>query len=187
MKIDSSYTEQVGKILFDKVIQYKPEFICDIGVLNGFSTYYLTKAAKIVNAKVFAVDLFEDYEFNKITILDFKQNMKNLNVLNNIEVIKSDYEIFLNKTEIIFDFIHFDVSNDGEKIINLINSIPNKPKILFEGGSIDRDNQDWMIKYNKQKIIETLNENKISFDVLFETKYKKNGREFYPCISEICW
>jgi hypothetical protein len=50
-----------------------------------------------------------------------------------------------------FDFLHLDISNTGETINKLFNSINvNNKIIVFEGGSIERDNIEWMVKYRKQ-------------------------------------
>lgn len=187
MSIYSSYSEEIGNTLYNKVITYKPKIICDIGVLQGFSTYYLAKAAKEIGSKVIAIDLFEDYEFNSISLKDFNENMKTLGVSDTVESVKCDYLDFLQNYSIKPDFIHFDVSNDGEKIINLLTHVTKNTKVLFEGGSVDRDNQDWMIKYNRKKIRDTLNSNNIKFNLLHQSTFQKDGRTFYPCLSEICW
>ena len=46
---------------------------------------------------------------------------------------------------------HIDISNTGEIIENVINAYPNKT-ILFEGGSKERDNIEWMVKYKLKPI-----------------------------------
>jgi len=47
--------------------------------------------------------------------------------------------------------MHVDISNDGYVIRN-ISKYKNKGLIFFEGGSLERDNVDWMIKYKKPSI-----------------------------------
>ena len=185
MKIDSTYTEKFGDILYKKVMQYKPKIICDIGVLNGFSTYHLAKAAKEIGSKVIAVDLFEDYEYNHGTLDQFVSNMKTNGVYDVIEVVKMDYQQWLLSTRPKLDLIHLDASNTGDNLVKLMNVVLGDPKILFEGGTVARDNVDWMLKYNKPKIIETLKNSGYSFRVLYEEKYTKNNRTYNPCLSEM--
>ena len=50
--------------------------------------------------------------------------------------------------------MHIDISNDGEvydfavkNYLPLVNKV-----LLLEGGSVERDNVDWMISYNKKPI-----------------------------------
>lgn len=183
----SSYSEEMGKILYDKVIEYKPKLICDIGVLNGFSTYYLTKASIEIGASVVAIDLFEEYDFNSSNLDQFKSNMKRLNVIHNIGIINENYLKRLDWINSNADFIHFDVSNDGKTLVSFLSHITSKIPILFEGGSENRDNQDWMVKYNKPKIINSLKENNICFKVLGENETKREGRIINSCLSEICY
>lgn len=185
MKIDSTYTEKFGDILYKKVLQYKPKVICDIGVLHGFSTYHLARAAKKIGSKVIAVDLFEDYPFNHATVDDFVDNMKTHDVYDVIEVVKMDYQQWFLSQRPKVDLLHLDASNTGENLIKLMNVIIGDPKILFEGGTKNRDNVDWMIEYDKPKIIETLQESGYKFKVLYEEKYEKNGRTYNPCLSEM--
>ena len=185
MKIDSTYTEKFGDILYKKVMQYKPKIICDIGVLHGFSTYHLAKAAKEIGSKVIAVDLFEDYEYNHGTLDQFVSNMKTNGVYDVIEVVKMDYQQWLLSTRPKLDLIHLDASNTGDNLVKLMNVVLGDPKILFEGGTVARDNVDWMLKYNKPKIIETLKNSGYSFRVLYEEKYTKNNRTYNPCLSEM--
>ena len=185
MKIDSTYTEKFGDILYKKVMQYKPKIICDIGVLHGFSTYHLAKAAKEIGSKVIAVDLFEDYEYNHATLDQFVSNMKTHGVYDVIEVVKMDYQQWLLSTRPKLDFIHLDASNTGENLVKLMNVVLGDPKILFEGGTVARDNVDWMLEYDKPKIIETLKNSGYPFRVLYEEKYRKNNRTYNPCLSEM--
>ena len=182
MKIKSTYTEKFGEILYNKVMEYRPKVICDIGVLHGFFTYHLAKAAKEIGSKVIAIDLFGDYKFNHGSLDGFVNNMKTGGVYDVVEVVKEDYLQWFRTQRPTVNMIHFDVSNTGDTIINLTNLVLGNPKILFEGG---RDNVDWMIDYNKPKIIDTLNKHDIEFSVLYEDRYDEGGRTYNPCLSEL--
>ena len=54
------------------------------------------------------------------------------------------------------DFVHLDISNDGNKLKDFVDKYYNKLKqgsiFVFEGGSHKRDEIEWMIKYNKEPI-----------------------------------
>ena len=71
----------------------------------------------------------------------------------NVKILKdSFYEYYKNSNR--FDLIHIDISNDGEvydfavkNYLPLVNKV-----LLLEGPSVERDNVDWMISYNKKPI-----------------------------------
>jgi hypothetical protein len=51
-----------------------------------------------------------------------------------------------------FDLIHLDISNTGDTILKTYNLLPKGSIVMFEGGSIERDNIEWMKKYNATPI-----------------------------------
>ena len=77
-----------------------------------------------------------------------------------------------------FDVLHLDISNTGDIILKTYNKlkkyIEGGSSIIFEGGSVERDNIEWMVKYNSTPInsvknivnYELLNENFPSLSVI---------------------
>jgi hypothetical protein len=65
--------------------------------------------------------------------------------LNNVEFTENSNGIF-------FDLMHLDISNTGQTILqaynNLKKQIDSGSVIVFEGSSLERDNIEWMKKYN---------------------------------------
>ena len=51
-----------------------------------------------------------------------------------------------------FDLMHLDISNTGDTILKTYNSLPEGSIVMFEGGSDERDNIEWMKKYNATPI-----------------------------------
>ena len=55
-----------------------------------------------------------------------------------------------------FDLLHLDISNDGKTVTDVFNRVKSKIEIgstmIFEGGTEERDNIEWMLKYNKTPI-----------------------------------
>ena len=76
------------------------------------------------------------------------------------------YKEYKNIKKNSIDIIHIDIANDGAVLEfafeNYINKLTKNGIFIFEGGSKERDEVEWMNKYNKQKI-----------NPIFE-KYKKN-------------
>lgn len=76
------------------------------------------------------------------------------------------YKEYKNIKKNSIDIIHIDIDNDGDVLEfafeNYINKLTKNGILIFEGGSKERDEAEWMNKYNKQKINPVIE------------KYKKN-------------
>lgn len=160
--ITSSYTlNNIGKTIYETVIKYKPKKIIDFGVLYGYSTVCLAQGVRDNGfGEIIAYDLFEDYKYkkgNKDVVLN---NLKLYNLEKYVTIIKKDFNDWLNEKEK-FDLLHLDISNTGDIIQSIYNHYPNS-LIMFEGGSEERDNIDWMVRFNKPKI----NKSKVNFTIL---------------------
>jgi len=183
INLPSSYTHQFGVVLYEQVLKYRPRIIHDIGVLNGFSTAYITMAAKEIGARVVAIDLFESYEYYSVSQEQFESNMDALGLMDTITVQKMSVDSWLD-LNVPSEFIHLDISNTGKTLVDFFNNVTGNPVVLFEGGWEKRDNQDWMLKYNKKKIIPTLKENNINFELLCKEVVDDGDRIYYPSLSK---
>ena len=136
----------------------KPKKIVEIGILDGFSL------KKFVNysseeTKVYAYDLFEEFNGNHSN-KDFVTNIfkQNKNVI--IEQ-GNFYDLYKNLDDNDIDILHIDIANNGDVLDyvmqNYFNKIKKSGVIIFEGGSNERDNIEWMIKYNNPNINEIIN------------------------------
>jgi hypothetical protein len=175
----------IGKVLYDAVLEQSAKEIVDVGILHGYSTVCLAMAAKQTGGKVYAYDLFEDYQYNSPNKEQTRQNFIRYGVEDIIVMKKLSLDDWL-KTKQQFDILHIDVSNTGETIQKVYEHFKGSPgRVFFEGGSASRDlKQDWMNKYGMKKFSDMSKE--ASFKVLKENIIKsKNGRVFYPCISEL--
>ena len=181
-EIESSYQQSgMGKILYDAVIEVGAQKIIDFGILNGYSTVCMAMAARETGGKVYAYDLFNDYEFNGPNTSVLQENFSRYNVGHLIELKKVNFYEWINDIED-FDILHLDISNDGDIISKLHEATRDgRGQVFFEGGSKERDAQDWMLKYNKKPINDLRN----LYDVLESSSITKNKRVYYPCISRL--
>lgn len=181
-EIESSYQQSgMGKILYNAVIEVGAQKIIDFGILNGYSTVCMAMAARETGGKVYAYDLFNDYEFNGPNTSVLQENFSRYNVAHLIELKKVNFYEWLNDIED-FDILHLDISNDGDIISKLHEATRDgRGQVFFEGGSEERDAQDWMLKYNKKPINDLRN----LYDVLQSSSITKNKRVYYPCISRL--
>ena len=157
IEIESSYRKNdIGKTIYETVLKYKPKIAIDFGVLYGYSTVCMAKALKeIGEGKIIVYDLWNKYPYRHAVKKDFIKNMKKYNLLDVIEIKQLDFFEWL-KNPVYFDFMHLDISNDGyiiEYVYNKLRSfIEDGSVIIFEGGTIERDQEEWMIKYEKTPI-----------------------------------
>ena len=104
-----------------------------------------------------------------------KQNLEKYNVSQYVEFKELDFKEWIPED---FDLLHVDISNNGNTLVELsikcFNQLKQGKHILFEGGSIERDNVEWMVRYNKQPInsIKSL----INYNILSEK---------FPSISKL--
>ena len=159
--ITSSYTlNNIGETIYNTVIKYKPKKIIDFGILYGYSTICLAQGVRDNGfGEIIAYDLFEDYKYKKGNKDIVLNNLKFYNLDQYVTIRKKDFNIWLTEKEN-FDLLHLDISNTGD-IINKLYTHYSNSLILFEGGSEERDNIEWMTKFNKTKINQFKNKYKI--------------------------
>lgn len=155
--IESSYRENdLGKTIYDLVLELKPKVVIEFGCLYGYSTIAIGMALKqLGEGKLKVYDLFEKYQYKHSTLEEVKSNIEKYGVSDYIELHEMDYNQWLNNPEE-FDLLHLDISNTGDIILNTYQSlypqIQNGSTIIFEGGSLERDNIEWMKKYSATPI-----------------------------------
>lgn len=170
----SSYIKNNYGELFTSIANiYKPKLVVELGTLDGFSLISFAKGAA---EKVVGIDLFEDYDFKHGKQEEiFKQaELENVKV----DLIKGDAfdaAHFFKSHSI--DLLHIDVSNDGSKLWSLFDLWEDRVSkgglIIFEGGSRERDDVEWMKKYKKTPIRTFINHLKDvkRYEVLTLTPY----------------
>ena len=169
----SSYIlNNYGEIFEHIVKACKVRNIIELGVLDGYSTLHLAEALRFnkehlnVPAHLDAYDLFDDYEFKHGDIQEVQNLINEKNLQEFVTLHKEDafnaHNHYLDRS---IYLLHVDLSNTGEtvqKIMPLWNQkMVHNGIILFEGGSVERDNVEWMIKYNKPSIRKEINSNEI--------------------------
>jgi predicted O-methyltransferase YrrM len=160
--LESSYTQnEMGKKLASLVLQEKPKIVIEFGVLNGYSTLWLGKAVSVLNNRghVYGYDLWENYEhkhgdFATVSNRILENNLGDWITLGELDI----FDWAANPDP--FDLLHVDISNDGDKLQKLYDMLKDRPQtkgalMVFEGGTPERDQIEWMVKYNKKPICET--------------------------------
>ena len=156
--IKSSYSKNnLYRELYSYVLGRNPKIVIEFGCLEGYSTVTIAKAlSQLKNeGKLKAYDLWDNYEYkagNKELVIE---NLEKNHVRSFVELGDRDFYDFLKNPEP-FDLLHLDISNDGDIVEKAIEALyPQLEKgsnIIFEGGSEERDSEEWMVKYNKRPI-----------------------------------
>ena len=147
----SSYLQKLDYSDVLKTLCYilNPKRIVEFGILDGYSLK--TFAENTTNCEIKAYDIFEEFNGNsaKREIINKFKKYKN---------IKIEYGDFYKKEieDNSLDILHIDIANNGDiykfAIENYMKKIKKNGIMILEGGSEERDNIEWMIKYNKTKI-----------------------------------
>ena len=146
----SSYKlNNYASVFCEICLALNPSSILEIGILDGYSLEAFTKSCKD-STEIVAIDLFEDYEYKSGNYQFIKEMFKEHD---NVKILKDSFYKYY-KSSNRFVLIHIDISNDGEVYDFAVkNYLPLVNKaLLLEGGSVERDNVDWMIRYNKKPI-----------------------------------
>jgi predicted O-methyltransferase YrrM len=155
--VESSYRQNnLGKTLYDLVLKFKPKKIIDFGVLHGYSTISMAQALRdLGKGKIVGYDLFEDYPYNHAVMTNTQQTIDKLMLGNIITLKKKELYAWLKQPEK-FNLMHLDVSNNGQIVSDVFDSIKDQIKsgsiLIFEGGTKERDKVNWMKKFNKPAI-----------------------------------
>jgi len=167
--MNSSYTSTIdfGTVIKSLTFIKQPTRIVEFGILNGYSLQCFIDSSDN-KCNISAFDIFDEFKGNHASteIIDkFKQYP-------NVEIRYGDfYTQHLNIEDNSIDILHVDIANNGDVLEFVLEKYMKKISsdgiILFEGGSVDRDNVEWMDKYSKPKINPVIERNKDKF--LFHT------------------
>lgn len=198
----SSYIENnYGKLIEEYIVAWQPSNFVELGILDGYSTLHIANGIKRLSflrkwnpPKLQAYDLFDDYQFKHGRKEEVEKLLKDNNVNEHVDIIKGDaYKVHENYENVAYDsrgeqlnrgieFLHIDISNTGNIIKDLINlwhpKIGWRCIILIEGGSEERDNVEWMKKFNMSSIKKELDTNPIISKYYIQGTYYK-----YPSMT----
>lgn len=152
--IPSSYRKNdLGKTLYDLVLSVKPNRIVEFGVLHGYSTVAMAMALdELGKGKIKAYDLWDDYEHNHGVRWKVMVELMNRKLGKYVDLCYGDFQNWDIEP---CDMIHLDISNDGKTIRKAFEKIRRanwNGVFVFEGGSLERDEIEWMKKYKKLPI-----------------------------------
>ena len=153
--MNSSYNNKVdfGDIISTITFMNNPQKIVECGILEGYSLSKFIKSSSS-NTSIDAYDIFDKFNGNH-AIKD--KIMKQFSPYKNVNIAEGDfYEVLKKYPDRSIDILHIDIANNGNvyeyMFQNYVNKVTDDGIILMEGGSENRDNIEWMLKYNKPKI-----------------------------------
>ena len=153
--VNSSYKEAGYQYLFYALVKLlSPNKICEIGVLQGFSLLSMASALKKNNkGEIFGNDLFDDYEFKNERMINVQSRIVKAG-LNEFAKIKKQDAFSVSSEVEKTDILHVDISNNGNTVEQLFLQWKDKVNklMIFEGGGSDRDEINWMVKFQKPPI-----------------------------------
>lgn len=178
--VASSYAaHQLGRLLYSVAWNLKPTDIVEFGVLEGYSLIAFAQyqrdryrgeewGGQMMSVSVGGYDLFEDYPFKHSSKDTVISNLNRWVPGNKVIVEKRGFEDwFLNEWERspARRLFHLDISNDGDKLKMVLDAARERQNrvgdlddswMLVEGGSHERDNVEWMKKFNRPSLREAL-------------------------------
>jgi predicted O-methyltransferase YrrM len=153
--VESSYKKNnLGSTLYNLVLEKKPNIIVEFGCLYGYSTIAMAMALRdLGQGKVISYDIWDKYEYKHSNLDTTFSNVARYNLSDFVEFRDRDFWNWLEEGGESFDILHLDISNTGDTIQKAYQAlqpqINNGGVLVFEGGSEQRDQEEWMIKYDK--------------------------------------
>lgn len=162
----TSYSDYYKHFFTEIVNKLQPTQIVEFGILNGFSLHQFAISAP-KSCSIIAYDIFDQFtgnQANKQKLLSqFKQYENVFIQYGNF------YTQYKNIPDNTIDILHVDIANDGLTYETLFKHYMQKIKdngiVLIEGGEKYRDEIEWMIKYNKPKILPVIEKYKKIYDI----------------------
>lgn len=173
----SSYqSSTVFSLVFELIAKARPvnKFV-EIGILDGYS---LSEFLRFIppSAPVIACDIFEQFNGNHS---NYDKMIQKFAAYENVTILRMDF----NDAHTMFndiDIMHIDIANTGNTykfaVENYLPKITPGGFMILEGGSNERDNVDWMIKYNKPPI-------KPYVDSLKRSNFEVHSIDIFPSIT----
>lgn len=158
--IDNNY----GNVFKSLILAHLPSLVVECGVLDGYSTFAIAHALRHnrvnrgIESTFIAYDIWENYEYKHGEFKEVATMLRENGLLNHyVNLHYGDaFQVYGNFHDRTVDFLHIDISNDGEVLYRTIDlwgpKISQGGIIAFEGGSVERDNIEWMQKFDKEKI-----------------------------------
>ena len=181
----SSYIQNnYGEVLYAIVSAFVPTLCVELGVLDGYSTLHIARALRDLNRSdtvLWSYDLFDDYPYKHGKAEDVRAMLEKEGVSHLVQLVKKDaYEAHEEFNDESVHLLHVDISNTGDTVDKIMERWDSKIVyhgiILFEGGTDERDEIEWMKKYNARLIKPALENNKIIADrYVFATYLKFPG------------
>ena len=163
----SSYKNNLnyGDLLESITFIQKPKSILEIGILDGFSLKCFADNSD-KNTKIESYDIFDEFVGNSA---NKEQLIEKFKEYNNVNIQYGDF-YKLHMLDNKYDIIHIDIANNGDvyefAINNYLQKLNTNGLLILEGGSNERDNIEWMIKYKKPKIQSILEKYKDKLDII---------------------
>ena len=178
-RIRSSYAKNnFGDILRALILGHRPSHVVEFGVLDGYSTFHIAHALRFNNLLYFestfkAYDIWTAYEYKHGDYDKVKKLIKDQRLEKIVNLLYGDfYTMWGDYNDESIDFLHVDISNDGKVLEQTMlwwgPKISYGGIIAFEGGSVERDNIEWMRRYNKKQI------HPVIVDIMTNKKTYKN-------------
>jgi predicted O-methyltransferase YrrM len=154
--MNSSYKNQdidYGELIEAITISQNPNSIIEIGILDGYSLQHFINSTHPNKTTIKAYDIFDKFNGNHAKEAELKERFKNDP---QVSISYGDFYELHKELDNNIDMIHIDIANNGDTyeyaIQHYLPKLSATGLMLLEGGSKERDEIEWMNKYNKSKI-----------------------------------
>jgi len=165
--VESSYEDaNYGSLFYGLVRSHRPARVVELGAYLGYSGLHMAAALRdndTIGSEIYLIDLWDEYPYRHCSMADTKESFARNGLLGvahcPVNFINADALSAADRfADGSVDFLHVDISNDGDKMADIIpiweRKLSREPNALMvlEGGSAARDKIEWMTKYEKRPL-----------------------------------
>lgn len=181
----SSYAQHNYAEVFKSIVSAHQPLVCvELGTLEGYSAIAIAQGLRENFEKgggrghLACHDLFEDYQFRNSPLERTQRNIEEAGVADFITLYRANaMSVAEDYSDNSIGLLHIDISNTGDTLTWAMEQWDRKMIqggiILFEGGTDERDNVEWMIKFGKTPIKAELEANPIIREKYVFSTYMK--------------
>lgn len=149
-------TNNLGETLYRTVLVLRPAVVVEFGVLNGYTTMSMAQALRDLGAgHLWSYDIWEDCPYHHGDLAEVTRALETAQLTEFVTLGKMDFwDWFRQPTS--FDLLTIDIANCGRMARAAADLLKDERArgsvVMFEGGTPERDQAWWMVKFEREPI-----------------------------------
>ena len=150
----------LGAVMYDLVLTERPATVVEFGVLHGYMTTCIAQALRDLDAgHLHSYDLWDEFPFHHGEMTAVQKELDDAGLAEWVTLGTGNLHHWL-EAPTAFDLLFVDVANDGAVMRTVAEHVADHVAagalVVFEGGSVERDNVWWMLEFGREPMAPVL-------------------------------